>query len=195
MRHTHLARVAAVALVACTKPEPLPAAAGSLVFVPDAMVVSPDGGTPVDMSAGILATEVEVVRSDGVLRAAVRARGLASAFKLDEDATVETLRKATSASRRGQSLILEVSVRLPDPSLAKASCTAILSAYVDSRLQLRVDAAAAREAWLLAQLETVDASSPLAASLRADADEAAVERTARAVDVRVLDGCTISSAM
>lgn len=160
-----------------------------MVFSPSAMVVSPDAGPPIDMSATIIATELEVVRSDRVVRSAVRARALAAAFKLDEDQTVRTLRDATSASRRGQSLVLELDVRVPDPSLAKESCNAILSAYVDSRMAARIEAAAMREEWLRGQLDAVDAGSPLAASLRAQADDAAAERSRRDSDVSVLDVC------
>jgi uncharacterized protein involved in exopolysaccharide biosynthesis len=177
-------------VIGCAKPDVTPGSTGSVVFAPGAMVVTPDAGAPVDMTSSILATEIEVMRSDSVIRAAVRARGLAGSFKLTEDGTVEALRGDTSVARRGQSLVLEVTVRVADPALAKESCTAIISAYVEARMSRRIELAAEREMWLRAQLDALDASSPMAVMLRTSADEAALERTRRDNDVTTLDACS-----
>jgi len=176
-------------LGACNNEREAPGASGSFVFVPGAMVSTPDGGPGVDMTDTILATETEIARSDGVLRNAVRSRGLAASFKLTEDQTVEALRNAMDVKRREKSLVLDVTVRLPDPSLAKDACNAVVRAYIDSRMERRIETGQAREMWLRSQLDTLDAGSPMAALLRDEADKQHTESSRRESDVTALDPC------
>ena len=161
------------------------------MFVPGAMVSggAPDAGPGLDMTDSILATETEVARSDSVLRSAVRSRGLAASFKLTEDQTVEALRNATVVRRREKSLVLDVTVRLPDALLAKDACNAVVKAYIDSRMQKRVETGQARELWLRSQLDARDAGSPVAALLRDEADKQHADSSRPDNDVRVLDPC------
>jgi hypothetical protein len=183
-------------LGACRKVErDTPGASGSFVFAPGAMVSggAPDAGPFVDMTDTILATETEVARSDWVLRSAVRSRGLAASFKLSEDQTVEALRSATVVKRREKSLVLDVTVRLPDASLAKDACNAVVRAYIESRMQKRVETGQARELWLRSQLDAQDAGSPVAALLRDEADKQNAESSRHENDVMVLDPCASTS--
>jgi len=97
----------------------VPAANGAVSFLPTAMLAQAgDGGAAADMTDTILATEAATVRSDGVVRAAVRNRRLVASFKLTEDQTVAALTEATLVRRRDKTLILGVTVSLPDRALA-----------------------------------------------------------------------------
>ena len=94
--------------------------------------------------------------------------------------------------RREKSLVLDVTVRLADPSLAKDACNAVVRAYIDARLEKRVETARARALWLHSQLDTFDAGSPMAALLREEADKQSAESSRPENDVTALDPCASS---
>ncbi len=90
------------------------------------------------------------------------------------DNAVRTLRAATSAQRRGKSLVLDVRVELADGGLAKNACDAIVRAYLDGRLERRIMTAQEKVLSLTDQLDTFDAGEA-PASLR---DEIVRQQTA-----------------
>jgi uncharacterized protein involved in exopolysaccharide biosynthesis len=150
----------AVLLVACHRPQkPKRHAAGAIELSPSAVVAGSSHGA-VDLGDEVLATEAEAIVSDRVLRRAVERAGLDHVPALAGDAGVDnavhTLRAATTAQRRGKSLVLDVRVELADALLAKNACDAIVRAYLDGRLERRIMSAQDKIEWLTNQLDTFD---------------------------------------
>jgi uncharacterized protein involved in exopolysaccharide biosynthesis len=185
-------------LSACGEGEPSPPrASGAIVLELDEARASRDA------IAARIATEVEVLKSGSLAMRVVQARDLDTTLGGPEQA-VAKVRRATRASRRGESLVIDVGVDLEDPELARVVCNALIDQYLEQRMltlmepfdqQIRALAAASE---ILGASETADPSPEereRIAEQRRHADEelTALQTRMRAQrnDARALDPCTI----
>ena len=171
---------------------PPPDAAGALVFDLD------DPAASRDAIATRLATEIDVIGSARIAERVADRLGLAGQMGFEHPPSL-TVRRSVRATRRGESLILDVSVTLNHPERAVEICNATLEAYLEQHMQVLVgdarremDALAARAEDMAARAAEALENAQLAAELeRARTDLAELERrtTLTRNDARVLARC------
>lgn len=165
------------ALVACGDADPPPAAAGALRLDLE------DRSATADAIAATIATEIEVLRSRELAELVVRRLGLHRAPP-DRRMQANEVRRAIRASRRGESLVIDVGVIVADPHQALEICNATLEQYVERRMAMRLQELDAQIIALAQAEEATGTHSPEREALER-------QRQTRRNDARVLDRCEI----
>ena len=175
-------------------PAPAPAALRAIgtilfeerAFVPRDAMGTPDPAAPAprpDQLKRGIATEIEVLKS--VLIAERVAR------ELHADAV--QIQQATQAQRRGDSLVVEVSVTDPDSQRAAAICNRVMDEYLTQRMERRAALAADRVMWLdnqIQELKRAGAGKEALGRMTNERTLAELARMDRWSDTRRLDACT-----
>ena len=184
-----------LALACDDEPEgpPPPDAIGALVF---------DLDDPAASRAAIdarLATEIEVIGGHPIAERVANRLGLAGHMGFEQPPSL-TVRRAVRATRRGDTLIVDVSVTLQHPERAVEICNATLETYLEQHMQMLVGdarremaALAARADDLATRAAEAPESAQLAAELeRARTDLAVLERDTALTrnDARILEPCS-----
>ncbi len=144
-------------------------ATGTLVFTPEAVAGS--------QLPAFFATEAEILRSTAL------AQRVGESLRLDGGAS------NIQAQRRGDSLVMEVSVSSHDPLLARTWCNDLLARYLEHRLQSKLQPAQARAQFLSAELDQMKPAAPEAQALTQQLAQANLDSQLRINDARVLDNC------
>lgn len=161
-RHGALVKrfVLIAALVAC-KQNDGPRATGSLMFEPR------------EAADVFIATEIEVMRSEPILR------------RLREQQRVELAASAITAKRRAGTMVLDVTVHDRDPQRAAQLCNDLLRTYFDYRMSLGIEAIAVEQQVVAEALDR----DPNNVALKTKLDDLELKRRTRKSDVRLLDPC------
>ena len=152
-----------LAFVACNKHDDGYRASGTLVFEPR------------EAADVYLATEIEVMRSEPILR------------RVREQFRTEIAPAAITAKRRAGTMLVDVSVRDKDPQRAAELCNWVMQTYLEYRFSLVLEAHA-REQQALAEAVERD---PTNMQLREKLTALELERMAAPSGVRVLDACAM----
>lgn len=124
----------------------------------------------------MLATEAELLSSEPILR---RVR--------DELRADDLSTNAVSAQRRGETLLLDVSVTHVDSRKAITYCNVLIRAYIEHRMDRSMMAVRLQQEALAREIE----SAPENATIRKKLEELEIEAMTRKMDVRVVDSCTV----
>lgn len=161
-------------------PRPAFRAVGTLIL---------DGIAPDDAA---WATELELIRSQRLLAAV--SRRLAERGPAPE---LEPLRRGLTATRRGESRVIEVSLAHDEGPLAETACNLVLEAYIELRIAADRDATLEAAAAHADELDQLERSSPPGSPARLQhekavhlAEQQLADRAPRR-DVRVLDRCQL----
>ncbi len=147
----------------------VPTAKGSVQFA----VTSPE------LMDTLLATEAEVMRSEAIVRMMNDFEGRGQPALVTAD--------AIHASRRGSSMIVEVSVNHVDPVRAQWLCDLAIRTYLEFRIGSARSRVQQRQAEVWRQLER----TPDDAALKRKLDELEQESHTTRSDVRMLDRCAL----
>jgi len=151
------------------------AATGSIAFEPRAPAAA----------TSLLASEVEVVRSEAVVRMANdRVRTVA------ELNGTELARAAIHVARRARSMLVDISVNDPDPRRAAALCNVLISSYIEHRMLGAVATAKERQRVVAGELQR----DPDDEALRHEAEQLELAIRAPEADVHVVDTCIAPAA-
>lgn len=174
--------VLALFLATCGESEPAPAARGALVL---------DIGESMDravLDARVL-TEIEVLRSRALVERALTHAALDRQRPFQGAQGVTAAQRAIRASRRGDSLVIDVGVVSPDPELATTLCNSLMQQYIEQRYQQHLAPRAHAADRLAAELERLDPADERRRALEARVSELELERAAMRSDARVLERC------
>lgn len=122
-----------------------------------------------------LATEIEVMRSEPILR------------HVREQFRTEVTSAAITAKRRAGTMLVDVSVRDKDPQRAAELCNWVMKTYLEYRMSLAIEAVM-REQQVVAEALDRD---PNNADLKTKLQDLDVKRMTRTSEVRVLDACVM----
>ena len=152
----------------------------------------------------LMATEVIVLQSWQIRETAMRRLGITDPFGATEMDAVEGLGSALEVARMEGSTVFEVMVTSTDPQASADTCNAVMEAYLEYRLEQRLQPLRQQEQWLSEQVEKLGQELAAAdptnlgdlATRRAlyekvvlEHAEVMLERSMAVNDARIIDRC------